>query len=123
MKVMNWPRMSGKTTAVIEWWAEDPLNRQIVVPTAQRKDQILGLLVDRYQDTFTTDFLRKAILNAGGAGVLLPAGITTNRNKTLAIDELDAVLYTVFGRQVEIVTLTAERVAPPAGEEQTWKPC
>lgn len=125
MKVLNWPRASGKTTQLLRWWVEDPMHRQIVVGSASRRSMILGLLVADYGHVFQRPFLEKAVINASGVS---PTTRLRAQGVTLAIDELDDVLHALFGRPVEIVTLTAEDVPPPVTPESCFpceevKPC
>ena len=41
--IFSGPRGSGRTTALINWALEDPLNRAILVADSQRRDNVLAL--------------------------------------------------------------------------------
>lgn len=114
MKVIYEPRATGKTTRLLAWAMDDPANRAVLVADNKRADDLRFLSRARFRvraenaflvgDTNPQPFKEITVFTPDQREAL--RGTT---RKAIAIDQADDVLRVLFGRNVEIITMTAER--------------
>ena len=94
------PRAGGKTTALIEWYLQDPESRCIITAHADRADMLNEQIMEREpslrdRHAIMTVFVRRLL-----------DGHMRGTKKVYAIDDLDDVLGALFQENIVAFTMT-----------------
>ena len=97
MKILNWRRGAGKTTALVRWAHDDPTRRVVIVATNARAIDLRRQHPD----------LRVMTAQSVAEGAL------RGFDHEITVDEVDAVLAVLLGRVPVAITMTADREPGP----------
>ena len=101
-------RRNGKTTLLIDWFAQDPDNSVIICLDARRKDYIMRRLFERWPDINPRHWNHNVLIAPGAVDHM-----RGYRHSRVGIDDLNDLLSYWFGN-VEFVTATGTKVQPDA---------
>lgn len=122
-------RGQGKTSALAEWFFENPGYRGIIVANESiRRNTVRELArkaVELNMQRIDAKWLTTYVVAASN-GFSTKAWLRGHQVREWAIDDTDQVLQVLFGVPIEYVTMTATLVPRPANaqvftESHTWK--
>jgi len=111
-------RQWGKTHAIINWLAENPQDRGVIVTDQERKRYILSRIRQTPLYRLGKMHWDMRIISLGERTWLRGSGVPFRSNvRELAIDDFDDVLRSIFDARVDFVTGSGTLIAPPAMQQ------